>query len=361
MVQPAIVREPLKFKPLIQSRLWGGDGLYRLLGKGDPTDKDMGESWELSDRDDNASAIINGPFSGRNLREVFSIHARDILGSQYSPSLARFPLLYKFIYARENLSVQVHPGENSPLGESKTECWYILDAPPGAELILGIAGSGDRESIMAALRTEECRSVLNRVPVRSGDMFFIPAGTVHAITAGLLLYEVQQNSDTTFRLYDWDRTDSSGKPRQLHLRESEQVIDLRRHDKHRIPPMILKHEDHTEEYLVACRHFAVVKLSGYAGPVPVPLDNRERFRVLTCVAGSFEISWDGGQPLDIGLGETLLVPAACPNPKLQEAAPGSSLLASFLPELEEDVFAPLRAGGYADKDIRELGGLEGLA
>jgi mannose-6-phosphate isomerase len=359
MVQPAIVREPLKFKPLIQSRLWGGDGLYRLLGKGGPADKDMGESWELSDRDDNASVITNGAFSGRNLREVFSIHARDILGSQYSPSLARFPLLYKFIYARENLSVQVHPGENSPLGESKTECWYILDAPPGAELILGIAGSGDREAIMAALRTKECRSVLNKVPVRSGDMFFIPAGTVHAITAGLLLYEVQQNSDTTFRLYDWDRVDPSGKPRQLHLRESEQVIDLRRHDKHRIEPMVLTHAGHAEEYLVACRHFVVVKLSGCARPIP--LGNRERFRVLTCISGAFEISWDGGQSLSFGLGETLLVPAACPNPKLQETAPASSLLSSFLPELEEDVFAPLRAGGYADKDIRELGGLEGLA
>ena len=213
MVQPAVVREPLKFKPILQAKLWGGDGLYRVLGKGEPYETDLGESWELSDRDDNASVIASGTFSAANLRDLFSVHARDILGGQYSPSMARFPLLYKFIYAKENLSVQVHPGDGSPLGDAKTECWYILDAPPGGELILGIAGDGDRERTLAALRTSACREVLNRVPVRAGDLFFIPAGTVHAITAGLLLYEVQQNSDTTFRLYDWDRVDAAGKPR----------------------------------------------------------------------------------------------------------------------------------------------------
>ena len=359
MVQPAIVREPLKFKSILQSKIWGGDGLFRVLGKGDAEDDDIGESWELSDRDDNASVIASGTFSGRNLRELFSVHARDILGTQYSPAIARFPLLYKFIFAKDNLSVQVHPGEDSPLGESKTECWYILEAPKDAELILGISGDGNRERILEALRTKECRTVLNRVPVKPGDMLFIPAGTVHAITAGLLLYEVQQNSDTTFRLYDWDRTDASGKPRDLHVKESEQVIDLRRHDKHRIAPLTLSHATHDEEFRVACRHFAVVRYSGFKGDVA--LGNQERFRVLTCISGAFEISWDGGQSMAVNLGETVLVPAACGNPKLTEAVPGSDLLVSFLPVLEEEVFAPLKAAGHSDDAIRSLGGLEGLA
>jgi mannose-6-phosphate isomerase len=358
MVQPAVVREPLKFKSILQSKIWGGDGLHRVLGKGEASDTDIGESWELSDRDDNASVIAGGTFSGRNLRELFSVHARDILGSQYSPSHARFPLLYKFIYARENLSVQVHPGDGSPLGESKTECWYILEAPKDAELILGISGSGSREQVLAALRTRECRTVLNKVPVKTGDMLFIPAGTVHAITAGLLLYEVQQNSDTTFRLYDWDRIDPSGKPRALHLSESEQVIDLRRHDKHRIPPLIIKRPTHEEEFRVACRHFAVVRLSHCRGAVS--LDNRERFRVVTCTSGAFEMGWDGGQTMGIGLGETVLVPAACPHPRIRETIPDSSLLVSFLPVLGEEVYAPLTAAGYTDVEIRDLGGLEGL-
>ncbi|MDQ3001869.1 MAG: class I mannose-6-phosphate isomerase [Fibrobacterota bacterium] len=358
MVQPAVVREPLKFKSILQSKIWGGDGLYRVLGKGAAAEKDMGESWELSDRDDNASVISSGTFAGRNLRELFSVHARDILGSQYSPTLARFPLLYKFIYARENLSVQVHPGDGSSLGESKTECWYILDAPKDAELILGIAGDGNREDILAALRTKECQSVLNKVPVTTGDMFFIPAGTVHAITAGLLLYEVQQNSDTTFRLYDWDRMDPEGKPRQLHLRESEQVLDLRRHDKHRIPPLLIKRATHEEEFRVACRHFAVVRLSKCQGAIA--LGNQERFRVLTCISGGFELAWDGGQAMAIGLGETVLVPAACGNPKIREAIPDSTMLLSFIPVLGEEVYAPLKAAGYTDQEIRDLGGLEGL-
>ena len=358
MVQPAVVREPLKFKPILQSKIWGGDGLFRVLGKGSALDTDLGESWELSDRDDNASIIQGGSFAGANLRELFSVHARDILGTQYSPNISRFPLLYKFIFAREALSVQVHPGADSPLGDSKTECWYILEAPPGAELILGIAGEGTREEIIAALKTSACRDVLNKVPVKAGDMFFIPAGTVHAITAGLLLYEVQQNSDTTFRLYDWDRTDAAGRPRALHLAEAGEVLDIRRHAKHRIQPLLIKRPTHAEEFRVACAHFAISRWSGLQGAVP--LQNRGRFRVITCVSGAFELGWDGGA-MQVGLGDTVLVPAACAHPKVRETAAGGELLLSWLPVIGEEVYAPLRAAGYAEDEIRDLGGLEGLA
>lgn len=357
MVQPAVVREPLKFIPILQAKIWGGDGLRRALGKGEAGENDLGESWELSDRDDNASIVAGGTFSGANLRDLFSVHARDILGPQYSPAVSRFPLLYKFIHARENLSVQVHPGEGSPLGDAKTECWYILEAPPGAELILGIAGDGDRERTLAALRTSACREVLNRVPARAGDLFFIPAGTVHAITAGLLLYEVQQNSDTTFRLYDWDRLDNAGKPRALHIAEAGQVIDLRRHSRHRIPPLAIRHATHEEEFRVACRFFALARWSRLRGAAP--LGNRGRFRVLTCVSGAFELAWEGGG-MALGKGDTVLVPAACANPRLRETAAEGEMLVSWLPAIEEEVFAPLRAAGYADAEIRELGGLEGL-
>jgi len=358
MVQPAEVREPLKFKPILQSKIWGGDGLYRVLRKGQPTDKDIGESWELSDREDNATVVAAGSFTGQSMRDLFTRHARDLLGQQYSPTLPCFPLLFKFIYAREHLSVQVHPGAGSPLGEAKTECWYILEAPPEGELILGVAGDGDREKTLAALATSECRGVLNRVRVRPGDLLFIPAGTVHAITAGLLLYEVQQNSDTTFRLYDWDRVDASGKPRQLHVRESGQVLDLRRHDKHRIAPLLLRRPTHDEEFRVACAYFAVVKYSRCSGAIPIA--NGDRFRVLTCIRGGFEIGWDAGLTLPFGLGDTVLIPASCAHAKIRETEPGSEFLASFIPDLMEEVFAPLRAAGYADEEIRELGGLEGL-
>jgi mannose-6-phosphate isomerase len=358
MVQPAIVREPLKFRPILQSKIWGGDGLHRVLGKGPAGLADLGESWELSDRDDNASVVATGTFAGANLRDLFSVHARDLLGSQYSPTLPRFPLLYKFIHAKENLSVQVHPGEGSPLGDAKTECWYILEAPPGAELILGIAGDGDRARTLSALRTSACGEVLNRVPARPGDLFFIPAGTVHAITAGLILYEVQQNSDTTFRLYDWDRTDAAGRPRALHIAEAEQVIDLRRHAKHRIAPLTIKRATHAEEFRVACAYFALARWSGLQGAVP--LNPNGRFRVLTCVAGAFELGWDGGT-LPIAKGDTVLVPAACAHPRLRETQAGGEMLISWIPVIGAEIYAPLRAAGYTDEEIRDLGGLEGLA
>lgn len=362
MVQPATVREPLKFKPILQSRIWGGDGLFHRLGKGVApgsagADGPIGESWEVSDREGDASVVSEGPFAGQNLRDLFSRHARDIMGDQYAPSLSQFPLLYKFIFARENLSVQVHPGAGSPLGECKTECWYILDAPDDAQLILGMAGDRDRDSAVKALASRECLSVLNKVPVKAGDLFYIPAGTVHAITAGLLLYEVQQNSDCTFRLYDWDRVDASGKPRPLHVREAAQVIDFRSHDKHRIIPLALARDGHREEIMVACRHFALARFTGCRQEAP--LGAGRRFRVATAMRGAFSIAWDGGS-CAIGLGETSLIPAACPNPRLVETVPGSEALISFIPEIHEEIVAPLLAAGHPASSIRDLGGLDGL-
>ncbi len=358
MVQSVELREPLKFKPLLQERIWGGDGLYRRLGKGSASDKSMGESWELSDRDDNATFVQSGSFAGQPFHQIFSKHARDILGQQFSPEVSHFPLLFKFISARDALSVQVHPGAGSPLGESKTECWYILEAPVNARLILGLAAGFSREQILQALPTSACRKVLNEVPVKSGDMLFIPAGTVHAITAGLLLYEVQQNSDTTFRIYDWDRLDAKGKPRAMHLSEAVQVLDFRAHNQHRINSLIIRHGTHVESYRVACRHFAVVHIGQAQARFPV--NNNDRFRVLSCIRGAFELTWDVGQSLTIGLGETVLIPAACSNAQLRDIESKSELLVSFIPDLEAEIFSPLLKAGFSELEIRALGGLEGL-
>lgn len=359
MVQPAAVREPLKFKPILQSRIWGGDGLYHRLGKGPlpgPGSEPIGESWELSDREGGATVVAEGAFAGQDLRSLFSRHARDILGDQYAPTLSQFPLLYKFIFARESLSVQVHPGPESPLGESKTECWYILDAPKDANLILGLSPGHGRAETLAALQSKDCLLVLNKVPVKAGDLFFIPAGTVHAITAGLLLYEVQQNSDTTFRLYDWDRVDSSGKPRPLHVKEAAQVVDFRSHDLHRIQPLALARAGHREEILVACSYFALVRFSGCRQEAPFGASGR--FRVATCMRGAFALAWDGGS-CALGLGETALVPAACANPRLVETISGSEAVVSFIPDLRQEIQSPLRAAGHAESAIRDLGGIDG--
>ena len=189
----------LKFQPILLPKPWGGDGLWRVLGKGRQEDVNIGESWELSARSEALTQVVEGPFAGKNLKDIVALNGEELFGQPASSSV--FPLLYKFIYAREKLSVQVHPDPGSALGESKTECWYVVDAAPGAELIVGVSRHGrSREDILAALKSSHCEEVLRRWPAKRGDVFFIPAGTVHAITEGLLLYEVQQNSDTTFQI-----------------------------------------------------------------------------------------------------------------------------------------------------------------
>lgn len=261
----------LKLRPVLLPKPWGGDALWRVLRKGNPGDTGMGEAWEVSDRPEAPSVVAEGPLAGKTLADVLATHAPDVLGDAAKAS-QDFPLLHKFISAREKLSVQVHPGADSPLGEAKTECWYIVDAEPGASLIVGVDPGGlDRDATLERLKSAACESVLRRLPARRGDVFFIPAGTVHAITEGILLYEVQQNSDTTFRLYDWGRVDAHGHPRALHLEEAAAVADVTARAGYRIPSLRVARGTHAEDYLVACPWFTLVRWSGFAADAPARL------------------------------------------------------------------------------------------
>src|SRR5215217_7384476 len=245
----------LKFEPVLLPKPWGGEALWRRLGKGRAEDARMGESWELSDRAEAATSVAEGPFAGRTLQDLLAGNASALLGEALLPTHpagfaeaaepqagARFPLLYKFISARDKLSVQAHPGSGSPLGEAKTECWYVVEAAPGSEIIVGVRGGKnpeERARTLALLRSPQCETALRHLPCRPGDVFYIPAGTVHAITEGLLLYELQQNSDTTFRLYDWGRVDAEGRPRALHVEEAGRVADLEEREGYKIPPLAI--------------------------------------------------------------------------------------------------------------------------
>jgi mannose-6-phosphate isomerase len=337
----------LKFRPVLMPKPWGGDGLWRFLKKGAPGDDRMGESWELSDRPEGETRVAGGSLDGARLTDLLRRDPVALLGTDLPPG-GHFPLLYKFISAREKLSVQVHPGEGSPLGEAKTECWYIVEAEPGAEIIVGVRGGATLER----LESPECEQVLQRLPARRGDVFHVPAGTVHAITEGLLLYELQQNSDTTFRLYDWGRVDAAGKPRALHTEEAGQVADLEPHPGYKIPPLAVGHASHREDFLVACPFFVLKKWTGFAGPVS--LETRGRFRVLTVVAGEATLR-NGEDALSLRLGDTALVPA-CIDAVRVEAGPGTELLVSFVPDLDRDVRAPLRAAGHDEASIRKIFG-----
>jgi mannose-6-phosphate isomerase len=343
----------LKFSPVLMPKPWGGDALWRVLGKGEATDEGMGESWELSDRPEGESRVAEGPLAGRTLRELVAEDANFLLGE----AAARFPLLYKFISAREKLSVQVHPGADSPLGEAKTECWYVVEAPPGAELILGVREGFGRAGALELLQSPGCEAVLQRLPCRKGEVFYIPAGTVHAITEGLLLYEVQQNSDTTFRLYDWGRTDAEGRPRPLHVAEAGEVADLEARSGYKIPSLAIERGTHRENFLVACPYFALQKWDAFAASAR--LETHGGFRVLSTVGGAATVRAEDGSAVRLALGETALVPAGLGAVTL-EGDPGAEVLVSFVPDAERDVRAPLRAAGHAAAAIDALFGPAGV-
>jgi mannose-6-phosphate isomerase len=266
--------------------------------------------------------------------------------------------LYKFIHAAEKLSVQVHPGAGSALGEAKTEAWYVVDAAPGASLIVGVASQGrSREEVLALLESPRCEEALRRHPVKKGDVFFIPAGTVHAITEDLLLYEVQQNSDTTFRLYDWGRVDAAGKARPLHLDEAARVADLQEREGYRIPFLRVEREGYFEDYLVACPYFALQRRHGFRKEAM--LKTQGAFRVLTVVGGECALRWETDQ-MRLLLGETALIPASLAEVCV-DALPEAEILVSFVPEFERDIRKPLRAAGYGESEIARLSGPPGIS
>jgi mannose-6-phosphate isomerase len=220
---------PLTFHPIFKERVWGGREMERLYKKKLPAGRPIGESWEISDRPGDTSVIANGPLAGKNLRWLMENHRAELLGGAKPAAENRFPLLCKILDAREKLSLQVHPpaGKGAGLkGEPKTEMWFIADAAPGAELFAGLKRGVTRAEFEKKVETGEVAECFHRVPVRAGDAMFLPSGRVHAIGASLVIFEIQQNSDTTYRVFDWNRVGLDGKPRELHIAQSLASIDF---------------------------------------------------------------------------------------------------------------------------------------
>ena len=220
---------PLTFHPIFKERVWGGRNLERLYKKNLPPRAPIGESWEISDRPGDASVVANGPLAGKNLHWLMENHARELLGNAKPAGRNRFPLLCKILDAREKLSLQVHPPVDRAAelgGEPKTEMWFIADAAPDAELFVGLKRGVTRAEFAEKIRTGEVAGCFHRIPVRAGDAMFLPSGRVHAIGAGLVIFEIQQNSDTTYRVFDWNRVGLDGRPRELHVAESLASINF---------------------------------------------------------------------------------------------------------------------------------------
>jgi mannose-6-phosphate isomerase len=347
---------PLAFSPVYKDKIWGGRTLERL-GKVLPPDAAIGESWELSGYGKDSTPVADGPWAGSMVADLLAGNREAILGSRITGDL--FPLLYKFIDANDNLSIQVHPTDDQAKTygwdrAGKTECWYIVGARPKAQIIAGFRPGVTLPAIEAAVRDNTLPALLNFVPIESGDMLFIPAGTVHAILEGTLLYEVQETSDITLRLYDWGRLDAAGNPRDLHVAESMLVLDTEAHDRHKIVPVALRETGGSLHRLrVACRYFAVEEyLLQPQGRSTVP--HRNSFQVLTVMAGTVELITSAGERT-VKTGETVLLASSLASIEIDTVTSAHALV-SWVPDIASEVIAPLRASGRSVDEIAGLGG-----
>ncbi len=256
---------PLIFRPIFKERVWGARNLERLYNKPLPPEVPIGESWEITDRPGDVSVIANGNLAGNDLRWLMQNYKSELLGTATLHN-ARFPLLIKILDAADKLSLQVHPPARVAAalgGEPKTEMWYVAHAVPGAELFIGLRSGVTRAEFERKLSDGTVADCFHRVRVRAGDAVFLPAGRVHAIGAGIVIFEIQQNSDTTYRVFDWNRVGLDGKPRQLHLAESLQSINFSDFEPHLIDAQPRQIEHGTAKTLVSDELFTVelVKLN----------------------------------------------------------------------------------------------------
>ncbi len=281
--------EILEFKPLYMERVWGGRGLEAKLGRTLPAGQVIGESWELVDRPDEQSVVASGPLAGKTIRHVLENHSAAILGPGKDGSKP-FPILVKWLDCQDRLSLQVHPpAEIAPSlgGEPKTENWYIADCDEGASLIVGLKNGVTREQFETALQANQAESCVHRFPVKPGDSILVESGRMHAIDAGNLILEIQQNSDTTYRVYDWGRVGLDGAPRQLHIEESLKSIDFDDFE-----PATLPITPGTQT-LADCSEFRIRKFELQPGDAPLQLPANEQARLVHLVKGAAKDTLSG--------------------------------------------------------------------
>jgi mannose-6-phosphate isomerase len=311
------IGRPLTFHPIFIERMWGGRRLESEFHKKLPPQKRIGESWEIVDRSEAQSVVADGPLCGRTLHELWTEHREEIFGD--IPNTPRFPLLIKILDAREKLSLQVHPPEDVARrlgGEPKSEFWYVAAADPDAELFLGFREPITRENFAERLRDGRAVNSIHRIPVRSGDAVFLPAGRVHAIGAGSLLIEIQQNSDTTYRAFDWNRTDpASGTKRDLQVDQAIQCIDFED-----LQPQAIQSEG---DLLFSDRLFEIRKWNLDEAREATPPG---QFAIVCCLTGNVSCAKTKLSP-----GEFFLVPAHLEQRNLAPLAPGTTLLRVTIP------------------------------
>lgn len=300
---------PLKFEPILKDKIWGGSKLRNLPGKRKASDK-CGESWEISGVEDNISVVSKGFLKGNNLQELIEIYMGDLVGDKIFDQFGlEFPLLVKFIDANDILSIQVHPDDEMAAKKhnafGKTEMWYIMEAEDDAQLISGFNRKTSKEEYLSFLNSGKITDLLNYESVTKGDVFFIPAGRVHAIGQGILLAEIQQTSDVTYRIFDFDRPGDDGEPRELHTELALEAIDFNHYPNYKT--------SYTKELnktvpTVSSDYFTtnIIHLNMSIEKDYTLLDS---FVIYLCTEGKLEIEPANQPPVLLNKGETLLIPA----------------------------------------------------
>lgn len=320
---------PLKFEPILVDKIWGGNALAGRWGKKADLSRKIGESWELSGVSENLSVVSNGFLAGNNIEEIIEVYMGDITGEAvFEKYGVEFPILIKFIEAAEDLSIQVHPDDKLAMERhatyGKTEMWYILESRPGSQIYSGFSKPVTRESFDEALHSGNLPGLLNVELSRNDDVFFTPAGRIHAIGAGNLLVEIQQTSDVTYRIFDWNRKNDDGSDRKLHTELSLDAIDYSAAGNAAIRKDF--GPDNTVN-LVSCKYF-ITNILHFSSTIQKDYNLFDSFIIYICLDGEFLIHWDSGTEIVLK-GETVLLPAMITDVVL-EPRPEAKILEVFI-------------------------------
>ena len=298
---------PLKFQPILKDKIWGGQKLQQLLHKSTSPTK-AGESWEISDVEGDTSIVANGPLKGTSLKTLMDTYTSDLMGAKNFRQFGnKFPLLIKFIDAKQDLSVQLHPNDELAKARhnsfGKTEMWYVVQADPASNLIVGFNQEMTQELYLKHLKEKTLQSILNFDAVQAGDTYFIEVGRIHAIGAGVLLAEIQQTSDITYRVYDWDRVDADGNERELHNDIALEAFDFDMPDNFRVQ---YAPKSNVSTELVSCPYFTTNVLE--VTETISKQNTQDSFVIYMCVEGKANLEVDG-IVTEFSMGETVLIPA----------------------------------------------------
>lgn len=320
---------PLKFKTIFKDKIWGGQKIKTYLGKDFSPLPNCGETWEISGVKSDVSIIANGMLSGVSLADLLAKEKENLVGKKVYRNFGNeFPLLVKFIDANDDLSIQVHPDDELANERhqsfGKTEMWYIIQADEGATLISGFNQKIDKERYLKKFNEGKLSEILNKETAEAGDVFFLPAGRVHTIGKGLLLAEIQQTSDITYRIYDFDRIDDQGNTRELHTEEALDAIDYEHYDSYRTDYQDVKNE---VVKLVSCKYFNI-NLMDFTADTVRDYSKLDSFVIHVCVEGSYTINY-GIEELPVNMGDCILIPANTEKIELKTTK-GFKILESYI-------------------------------